>query len=47
MYFIKIKTRVGELVQNIIESSKRSIEASASDYINIEAQVSDAFTGNK
>ena len=43
----KIKTRVGELVQNIIESSKRSIEASASDYINIEAQVSDAFTGNK
>lgn len=43
----KIKTRVGELVQNILESSKRSIEASASDYINIEAQVSDAFTGNK
>lgn len=43
----KIKTRVGDLVQSLIESSKRSIEASASDYINIESQVSEAFTGNK
>lgn len=41
----KIKTRVGELVQSLIEKSKRAIEASANDYINIESQVSDAFTG--
>lgn len=42
----KIKTRVGELVQTLITKSKSAIEASANDYINIESQVSDAFTGN-
>ena len=42
----KIKTRVGDLVQSLIEQSKRAIEGSASDYINIESQVADAFLGN-
>lgn len=41
----KIKNRVGELVQNLIEKIKKAIEASANDYVNIESQVSDAFTG--
>jgi len=43
----KIKTRVGDLVKSLIEQSKRAIEGSASDYINIESQVADAFLGNK
>ena len=41
----KIKARVSELVQSLISISKRAVEASANDYINIEAQVSDAFSG--
>lgn len=41
----KIKTRIGELVEELIENSKRAVEASATDYVNLETKVSDAFTG--
>ena len=41
----KIKTRVSELIKNLIDTSKKAIESSANDYVNIESQVSDAFTG--
>ena len=47
MSLTMIKTRVGELLQNVIEYSKKTIESSATDYINTEAQISDRFNGNK
>ena len=40
MSLTMIKTRVGELLQNVIEYSKKTIESSATDYINTEAQIS-------